>query len=79
MASESASAAIALDVGANVIEVVVTAEDGTTPRTYTVTVTRATLPGALTLARRTGPSRGRRRAYGDRDPRRAGPRRARRQ
>ena len=43
VASGSASAAIALEAGENVIEVVVTAEDGT-KRTYTVTVTRAALP-----------------------------------
>ncbi|WP_295808187.1 cadherin-like beta sandwich domain-containing protein [uncultured Nitratireductor sp.] len=39
--SGSASQAIALAVGSTVIEVVVTAEDATTIRTYTVTVTRA--------------------------------------
>ena len=39
--SGSESTAIALDVGANAIKVEVTAEDGTTKRTYTVTVTRA--------------------------------------
>ena len=37
-----ASAAVALAVGANVVDVVVTAEDGST-RTYTVTVTRASV------------------------------------
>ncbi len=41
LASGSASSAIALSVGANAIKVEVTAEDGTTKRTYTVTVTRA--------------------------------------
>ncbi len=40
VASGSASGAIALDVGANVIEVVVTAEDRTTTQTYTLTITR---------------------------------------
>ncbi len=40
-ASGQPSAAISLDVGANVITVVVTAQDGTTQKTYTVTVTRA--------------------------------------
>jgi hypothetical protein len=39
--SGSASGAIALAVGANTIAVVVTAQDGTTKSTYTVTVTRA--------------------------------------
>ena len=40
--SGSASGAIALEVGANnAIKVVVTAEDGSTTKTYTVTVTRA--------------------------------------
>ncbi len=39
--SGAESSAIALDVGANAIKVEVTAEDGTTKRTYTVTVTRA--------------------------------------
>ena len=41
VADGEASGAIALDVGANAIEVEVTAEDGTTTETYTVTVTRA--------------------------------------
>ena len=41
VASGSESSAIALDVGANAIKVEVTAEDGTTKRTYTVTVTRS--------------------------------------
>ncbi len=40
--SGSASDAIALSVGANAIKVEVTAQDGTTKKTYTVTVTRAT-------------------------------------
>ena len=39
--SGNASSAIALAVGANTIQVVVTAQNGTTSRTYTVTVTRA--------------------------------------
>ena len=47
--SGSASGAIALSVGANAIKAVVTAQDGTTMQTYTVTVTRqsnvATLSG----------------------------------
>jgi uncharacterized repeat protein (TIGR02543 family) len=38
--SGSASGSIALNVGPNIITVVVTAEDGTTTKTYTVTVTR---------------------------------------
>ncbi|WP_168801042.1 cadherin-like beta sandwich domain-containing protein [Peteryoungia ipomoeae] len=40
--SGNASGAIALNVGSNVITVVVTAQDGVTTATYTVTVTRAT-------------------------------------
>ena len=39
--SGTASAAIGLDVGANAILVEVTAQDGTTMKTYTVTITRA--------------------------------------
>ena len=39
--SGSASGAIALNVGSNIITTVVTAQDGTTTKTYTVTVTRA--------------------------------------
>ena len=41
VSSGTASAAIALAEGANAIKVEVTAEDGTTKRVYTVTVTRA--------------------------------------
>lgn len=41
VSSGSVSSPISLDVGDNPITVVVTAEDGTTKRTYTVTVTRA--------------------------------------
>jgi PKD repeat protein len=41
VASGSPSGAIALNVGNNVITTVVTAQDGTTTKTYTVTVTRA--------------------------------------
>ena len=39
--SGSASGAIALNVGANTITTIVTAQDGSTTKTYTVTVTRA--------------------------------------
>lgn len=39
--SGNASGAIALNVGANTITTVVTAEDGSTTKTYTITVTRA--------------------------------------
>ena len=39
--SGSPSAAISLDVGENTITIIVTAQDGTTIKTYTVTVTRA--------------------------------------
>ena len=41
VASGTASAPIALNVGSNPITTVVTAQDGTTNRTYTLTVTRA--------------------------------------
>lgn len=41
VASGTASTALALNVGSNTIEVVVTAEDGTSTKTYTITVTRA--------------------------------------
>ncbi|UUZ47824.1 cadherin-like beta sandwich domain-containing protein [Massilia sp. B-10] len=41
VASGTASGALALNVGSNVITTVVTAQDGTTTKTYTVTVTRA--------------------------------------
>jgi len=40
VASGSASGAISLDVGENTITTIVTAQDGTTTKTYTVTVTR---------------------------------------
>ena len=40
--SGNASGAIALSVGPNIITVLVTAQDGSTTKTYTVTVTRAT-------------------------------------
>jgi len=40
--SGSASGAISLNVGANIINVVVTAQDGITIKTYTITVTRRT-------------------------------------
>ncbi len=56
--SGAESSAIALDVGANAIKVEVTAEDGTTKRTYTVTVTRAastaTAPWSATLTPASG-------------------------
>jgi uncharacterized repeat protein (TIGR02543 family) len=52
VASGSVSGAISLNVGENTITIVVTAEDGTTTKTYTVTVTRETEPitaiGAIT-------------------------------
>ena len=44
VASGSASGAISLDVGDNAIEVVVTAEDGVSTQTYTVTVARQAPP-----------------------------------
>ena len=49
VASGSPSDAIDLEIGENVIEAVVTAQDGTTTSTYTVTVTRATAVPALPL------------------------------
>ena len=42
--SGTASSAIALSAGSNIITVVVTAEDGAATKTYTATVTRAALP-----------------------------------
>ena len=42
--SGTASGSIALAVGANTITTIVTAQDGTTTHTYTITVTRATGP-----------------------------------
>jgi len=42
--SGSASGAISLSVGSNTIHVVVSAQDGTTTKSYTVTVTRALIP-----------------------------------
>ena len=46
VASGAASGAIALGVGSNVIATVVTAEDGSTTKTYTTTVTRAAPPSS---------------------------------
>ncbi len=46
VASGSASSALALNVGTNPIDVKVTAEDGTTVKTYTITVARAATPVA---------------------------------
>jgi len=48
VASGSASAALPLVVGQNVISTVVTAQDGTTTKTYTVTVTRVSNNALLT-------------------------------
>ncbi|MFD0674698.1 cadherin-like beta sandwich domain-containing protein [Cohnella sp. GCM10027633] len=48
--SGSPSAAVNLSVGANAIPVVVTAQDGTTTETYTVTVTRAALSSDASLS-----------------------------
>jgi gliding motility-associated-like protein len=44
--SGNASAAIALNVGSNIITTIITAQDGSTQKTYTVTVTRAGSPNA---------------------------------
>jgi hypothetical protein len=43
--SGNASAALPLNVGSNTIDVLVTAQDGTTTKTYTLTVTRQNPPG----------------------------------
>src|SRR5690606_34014361 len=45
--SGNASGAIALNVGSNTITTVVTAQDGTTTKTYTVTVNRANIPAPV--------------------------------
>jgi len=50
VASGTQSAAIPLSVGSNSVTTVVTAQDGTTTKTYTITVTRATGPIAEPLA-----------------------------
>ncbi len=50
VASGAASGAITLDVGSNTITTVVTAQDGTTKSTYTVTVTRAAPSTVSTLS-----------------------------
>ena len=54
--SGTPSGDIPLIVGANAIAIVVTAADGTTEKTYTVTVRRAPLPVTLTLVADTGSS-----------------------
>jgi hypothetical protein len=46
LTSGVASGALALNVGSNTIDVKVTAQDGTTIKTYTITVTRAAPPSA---------------------------------
>ncbi|CAH1198772.1 hypothetical protein PAECIP111893_01097 [Paenibacillus plantiphilus] len=48
VASGAASSALPLNVGVNTIDVVVTAEDGTTIQTYTVDVTRSNYVGVTT-------------------------------
>jgi tRNA threonylcarbamoyladenosine modification (KEOPS) complex Pcc1 subunit len=45
--SGSASSAISLSVGSNIIRVIVTAQDGFTTKTYTVTITKAAVLPAL--------------------------------
>lgn len=54
-ASGQASGAIPLNLGTNVIPIVVTAQDGTT-RTYTVTVTRASSSSSASSGGSTGPT-----------------------
>jgi hypothetical protein len=49
VASGAASGNITLTVGANVITTIVTAQDGTTLKTYTLTVTRATADQTITF------------------------------
>ncbi|MBL9132848.1 MAG: cadherin-like beta sandwich domain-containing protein, partial [Verrucomicrobiaceae bacterium] len=49
LTSGVASSALPLNVGANPIDVRVTAQDGTTIKTYTITVTRAAVPPNLTI------------------------------
>ncbi len=44
----SPSGSLSLNVGSNTIDVLVTAEDGTTTKTYTITVTRAANPPSIT-------------------------------
>ncbi|MGV3658624.1 MAG: choice-of-anchor D domain-containing protein [Prosthecobacter sp.] len=48
VASGSASGSLPLNVGDNTLEVKVTAEDGTTTKSYTVIITRPVLPSAAT-------------------------------
>ena len=48
VASGAASNVIMLNVGSNVITTVVTAQDGVTTQTYTITVNRAALPPVIT-------------------------------
>jgi hypothetical protein len=50
VASGSASQAISLNAGLNTINTVVTSQDGTTTKTYTLAVTRVDLPSVTTLA-----------------------------
>ena len=51
LTSGSASGSIALNVGSNILTTIVTAQDGTTTTTYTITVTRA---AAATIANLSG-------------------------
>lgn len=54
--SGSPSASLALAVGPNTIDVKVTAQDGTTIKTYTITVTRAAASGGLLVVTNTNDS-----------------------
>jgi len=56
VASGTASGAIALSVGANTINTEVTAQDGVTTKTYTITVTRAPSTDALLTSIKTTPA-----------------------
>ena len=55
--SATPSGALALNVGANTLQVRVTAQDGTTQKTYTINVTRSAPPGAPTITS-AAPARG---------------------
>ena len=48
VASGSPSSALSLNVGSNAIDVLVTAQDGTTTKTYTITITRLGIPPTIT-------------------------------
>lgn len=49
VANSAASGSLALNVGSNTVDILVTAEDGTTTKTYTLTVVRTPTPAANAL------------------------------